>query len=797
MYKLKKILIIFFVFWLFINFSSNVFANLDNYKTNIIQKIKWWDKIIKKIDNLLNKLSKEKKILLLERIEDFRIKKSIKSNSKIDLILKYIEEKIKNYNIPEFSTYKTQDKLNLVIKKTTYGVLISSIEKNKENILNTSSKLFNLEIQNLNTKKTKILDSSLWWEKVYINKKQDFYEFILSKPVDNFFPETLKVIVSIKLNWANSDWDLQVIGIWNNHSLITAKYPIFNIKTKAEDNFFVPYYHWKIFKNPVSTKINYTSLYPRWWSATMQYMAYYNNDYWIYFWIHDKKAYIKRFWAETKDNWIEVFENVFVPNKTLVNNDFDFPWTFALNIFYWDWYEASKIYKKWVFTKADYKPVDTKDRLERQQKIWNIALWIQESVESYDMSQLKSHIKEFIDYMDVPTWIAWSSFNWKKFDTLYPEIFPEKKWLKDVISSLKKSFWKNIFFSGYMNGLLYDVSLDSYNKKGLPNTIKDKNKKTILYNKLLSYICPYTDVWHDIMSNTTDKMTKNIGFDTAYVDMVTAAWAKECYDKTHNHTLGWGDYWRKWFKKMFSEMHKSSKSWTPFISEEANDFLADEVDAFLTIGYSTNNMVPALSSVYAWKVQIIWMPMWWSDYKWENTTDSTRFYARLAQSFSFWVQQWRYWMGLVSNKHTRTQKVAQFVKTLAKLRIRLKDFFSFGYMLKPLKLKWYIPKIDFKPYYYPALYQEEVVISGIQTSTWTNSKDILIIFINAFAPDTKKDINFSFEFNAKNYWINDKIIKIKEIIGDSSTNYKDITNTFKKNITLWPASVKAYIISRK
>ncbi len=690
------------------------------------------------------------------------------------------------------------DKLKINISKLKNGIQIDSIKYETHKLItNTKTDLFTLKIKNTINLTEQTINSSSGWKDISIKKSSYKGIITLSQPQNYKLPNTLRVIIKIEVQKNHSTWDINVSGLGNNHSLINVRYPTLSIKADGNDSFFTPYYHGKVFKNPLKTKMNYQTLYPRGWTATMQYMAYYNDNYGLYFGMHDPKASLKNFGAISKNNGIEISQNLPVENKTLANNDWELPGHFELILYHGDWYEASMIYRSWVFEHANYRPADTPDRVARQKKIGSVSMWVQESVKTYNLAQLESHIREFKEYMDIPIGVAWTSFNGKKFDTLYPEIFPQKNGLKGVISRLKNTYGDDLLISGYLNGMLYDMdNLDSYKTKGKPESIKkiDGEVESKRFDgTLFAYMCPAQKVWQDILSDTTKKMTKDIGFDVAYIDMVTAAGAKECFDKTHNHPIGGGSYWRYGYKKIFHNMHRRSANGTPFISEEANDFLIDEVDAFLTIGFVTNNQVPALSAVYGGKIQMIGTAMGWSDYKGSEDLDSQKFYARLAQSFSFGVQQGRFWMGLVSSKHKRSIKAAKFVRKLGRIRSKLKDYISFGRMLKPLEIIGNIPTITFPPYNYPKIYQDDVVMSSIQTSTWTDGNSIAIIFINAKIDES---VNFSFDFNTFNYDFLGKSIKIKEISENNDGRYKTIQKKFSKDINLKALGSKVFIIKK-
>ena len=153
-------------------------------------------------------------------------------------------------------------------------------------------------------------------------------------------------------------------------------------------------------------------------------------------------------------------------------------------------------------------------------------------------------------------------------------------------------------------------------------------------------------------------------------------------------------------------------------------------------------------------------------------------------------------MGLALNQNARGARAAQYLKRLARMRVKLKNFFSFGEMLKPLTLSGDIPTISFIP---GGLGEDEnspaVEIPAIQTSTWHDGNSILLSFINGKVPENAGEtISFSFDFDSSLYGINEAI-SIKEVNATSENDYTAVPNQFHKDVTLVPYEVKAFVIT--
>ncbi len=697
------------------------------------------------------------------------------------------------------STKDTTTKLKILTKNLNNGIKIVSIKNQEKELLNSDANLslFNLTIKNIQTKITQTISAQSGWKDVTIQTHGDLQTIKLSNPINGDLPTSLEAIITIKTVDKKSQWDLSVKNLGDSHSLIETSFPVLNIKTDTDGTFFIPYHFGQEISNPAK-ELDRQLTYPRGWGATMQFLAYYNDNKGLYFGFHDKKASLKTFYLKSENGGVKLNCTIPAENQTLPNNDWQMLGHFELDFYDGNWYEASLLYKKWASKNAEYWPKNTPKRDARQAKIGSIGIWAKEYIRPYnDMNLIEKHVRDFKDFLDdgdidIPVAVFWNEWYDFPHDYNYPEIFPPLEGFTDVINRLKTSYADSILLAGYMNGFLYDTEhLASYEEKGFPsatkelnNTIfsqtwrhKDENDNDI--PTIFAVMCPTQTPWQQIMINSVKQMSMDIGLDGVYVDQVTAASPKKCMDKSHNHPLGGGHFWRDGYKKMFEGMHKSIDDDKFILSEGANDFLVDEVDGFLTEEFVTHNQVPAMMAVYGGKVQFIGPTLGWSLYRPNDNPDSEAFYGRLAQSFSYGIQIGRIYMSVAWRKDSqRTLRAANYLKQLARLRVKFKEFLSFGQMQKPLKIDGDIPTVEFTASKLNG-YKKGIKIPAIQTSTWSNGKNILVTFINA----KSEDITFSFDFDSKTYGINESI-SIKEVTQNNDGTYENISNQFTKTVTL-------------
>ncbi len=677
--------------------------------------------------------------------------------------------------------------LSIGIQKNESGIKILSIQKNNLELLNgtATSELFTLQINNGNGIIPTFVNSTSGWGSIDIVNNGSNCKITLTNPLDSNLPNNFTVIISIATDNKKSEWDISVSGL-DSFSLHEVIFPKFNIKAEGNDYFLLPHYSGQLIANPLSSQINSRLLYPQGWDASMQFSAYYNNNYGIYFGTHDPKATIKTFITFVTNGGI-VYENkIPIPNKTLSGNNWDMSGVFELDLFEGDWYDAAQIYKNWVSTEAEYWPKESESRTKRQKTLGSIGVWAYAYSEpSYSMSQIEDEFVSFAKYFSgINVGIHWYQWNYIEFDNDYPKYFPELSGMSSLVTKLQKS--NSLFIMPYINGRLFDQDLSSYSATGYPYATKRSSGSTYTQEfngNTFDVMCPTQKPWQNILTDASNQLTNRISCSGIYLDQVCASTPQECMDVSHGHKLGGGSLWRDGYKEMFSEIHNVMLD-EKFITVEGGcDYLADQVDGFLVEGWTTNNLVPAFSAVYSGKVQLIGRSTYTNNYH------NQAYYCKLSQALAFGIQPGRAssWIVFDSN----ADMAAPFLKQIATIRYKLRDFLSFGRMLRSANINGSIPNITSTWYDYgdePV----QVTISALQASTWKNKDDdkVALLFSNA---SISNSLSFSFDFNGSQYGLNGSLSVAKITEGDTTFFHFD-ANSFNKKVNLQPLEVASFVV---
>lgn len=121
----------------------------------------------------------------------------------------------------------------------------------------------------------------------------------------------------------------------------------------------------------------------------------------------------------------------------------------------------------------------------------------------------------------------------------------------------------------YINGRIFDKATDSWKANdnfALKQAAKNNNGfLNITADQLTTYdesygslaqqavMCPFTAYWQDQIAEVCDKLVNFFGVDAVYIDQVASAGAPRCWDPTHGHEVGGGNYWTEGYYSMLDK----------------------------------------------------------------------------------------------------------------------------------------------------------------------------------------------------------------------------------------------------
>jgi len=639
------------------------------------------------------------------------------------------------------------------------------------------------------------LDAASGWQQIQWQAVNDSTALItFSSPADPGAPAGLSVSIFVSLQNDAVEWDMTVNGL-DQSSLYLVHFPQIDFAAPGNDHAFVPLYSGKLVDNPASvTGWDFHAHYPDGWESTMQYMAYYNDTYGIYFGMHDPSPHFKYFGLTARDGQTLAFDQIWLaPDTGIAGNDWEMPGVFRWQIFRGDWYDAALIYRNWASHHAAYWPVNDSLRLQRREKMSRTGLWAYAFMDdAADMQRMEQLLREFAAYFDFPVGLLLYNWNYHDRDDDYPAYFPERTGLDSLIAHLHAA--DTVVIMPYINGRLYDTDLPDYPVRGYPYATKQSDGVTewtqYFYGNTFAVMCPTQLPWQDTLRYAVGELSGRLMTDAVYLDQIGAAGTVPCFDTTHTHTRGGGNHWFTGYQQLLERTAAEQNSGQFFTTEGGGDFIANRVEGMYVLGWQTGGLVPAYMTVYGGLIDLFGYTTG------TNMYGDQRFFGRLGLAASYGIQPGglTVWIALNQNNMTDERRQAlEFVRDLGRMRYRLHPFMSFGRFRRPLQLDGTIPQVSF------TMNDRGNIINvsepAIQHSVWQQGDSICVYFINIrrYEPSsTPGTVNFSFRIDPAAYGMDD-FTEMYVITPSGQSPPQNINTDAPIQVSLNDLEMKAYV----
>lgn len=439
----------------------------------------------------------------------------------------------------------------------------------------------------------------------------------------------------------------------------------------------------------------YSGRYPNGWTA-MPWMAAGepSRGTGLYVAVHDPGAATKEMELESHPSAhaVEFLYRHPPPDLNLPGRVFQMPGEAVWQILRGDWFDAARIYRDWASKHAKWWPVRGKDgRADTPLWMRELPVW---ALASGRPASVAPQVKKFSEALGVPVGVHWYNWHQIPFDNDYPHYFPTVDGFREAVAELQRS---PIYIMPYINGRLWD-SRDrgmedwDYSKVARPGASKDEAGEPYLesYSSKeqdgssvkLATMCPTTQVWKSKMQEVVGRLVTECGVKGVYLDQIAAAKPQLCFDRSHGHPLGGGDWWTEGYWKMLSGIRKNLPPDRMLTTECNAEAYAHVLDGYLTWHWQADGQVPAFSAVYGGAVQ-----MFGRAYRAGPTKDQA-FRMKAGQQLVFGEQ-----IGWLSPSVVNEADNLAFLRQVVQLRWRLKRFFYAGEMARPPKVTSANPRV--------------------------------------------------------------------------------------------------------
>ncbi len=368
---------------------------------------------------------------------------------------------------------------------------------------------------------------------------------------------------------------------------------ITGLKDLGEENLAVASWMGYLLKNPRSYFLNTNQKYFSWpypGHMSMQLLTLYNPDkVGFYASCNDTLSYRKNFAIslDASNNMVYQIDNFpeFDPSLTAYSPAYEA----IVGSFKGDWITAAEHYRQW----ANIQGWSKRSRLKRGLvPSWaeQTALWVWNRGKSQGVLSPAMDLKK---RLGLPVNVLWHWWHGCSYDDGFPEYFPPREGKASFIKQVEVARKQGVRPLLYMNQIQWGTSTESWKKENaFRYSVKDINGKeiTTVYNifsgKAMTTMCLGTSFWKNKYASLADSAINNYHAAGIYMDQACLSYM--CFDSTHTHPLGGGNYWVRNFEKLTEQIRSQSKGEEkPVLSGEGvGENWLPYLDLFLTLQVS-------------------------------------------------------------------------------------------------------------------------------------------------------------------------------------------------------------------
>lgn len=431
---------------------------------------------------------------------------------------------------------------------------------------------------------------------------------------NNIGPEIV-VKVSLDKNKALSYWSIQINRIKDYH-IESVQFPLLSgIKDLGKEDLAVSSWLGNLIHNPRQnlkdgmTPRTFTWNQPG--ALSMQLIALYNSQKQqdgLYLACNDTLSFTKDFSMTFDAKYTQYSINNVLPYNNHANS-YSPTYQAIIGSFEGDWISAAKMYREWG--------IQQKWCRESRFKNGRIAGWLpQTAVWVWNRGRSSNVLTEAVDLekrLNLPVNVYWHWWHNCSYDDHFPEYIPPREGRNSFIKAVSHAQKKGVHCIVYMNSFQWGNSTESWTKEHAElysaKTIDGGDYShiyNIFTNKSLTPMCMATSFWQNKYSSLCDTVINHYHTNGVYMDQACLNY--RCYDPTHGHVIGGGNYWVDGFKRLTSLIRsKLSNRTQPILAGEGSgeDWMA-HLDLFMTLdpsreryaGVSNSEPIPLFQAVY-------------------------------------------------------------------------------------------------------------------------------------------------------------------------------------------------------
>ncbi|MEA4916202.1 DUF6259 domain-containing protein [Proteiniphilum sp.] len=258
-------------------------------------------------------------------------------------------------------------------------------------------------------------------------------------------------------------------------------------------------------------------------------------------------------------------------------------------IFKGDWITAAQYYRQWAVQQKWARESRLKNR---QVPSWveETALWVWNRGKVQGVLLPAEELKK---RLGLPVSVLWHWWHGCPYDEGFPEYFPPRDGEPLFKNEITKADEQGIKALVYMNQIQWGNATESWEKENASRyAVKGIDGKTIthVYNifsgQALTTMCMGTSFWRNKYASLAEKAINHYHVGGIYMDQACLGYL--CYDHSHGHPVGGGNYWMEGSGTLTRQIRASSRSTAKIAlsGEGVNECWLPYLDLFLTLQVS-------------------------------------------------------------------------------------------------------------------------------------------------------------------------------------------------------------------
>jgi len=274
-----------------------------------------------------------------------------------------------------------------------------------------------------------------------------------------------------------------------------------------------------------------------------------------------------------------------------------------------DWFDASRIYRKWALTAPWARKGPMNERTDYPQWLAKLGYWTSNRLKHEGEIDLEFVTQEFFD---LPNTICHDyGYMLEAYDhDLNPEYLPPRLGSEGYARLVKQLRAKGIRVVPYVIGYLWNTATESYRMEDAERRAGLLMKQGIVpatlagSHDLGAAMCPATKLWRKKLVNLSKELVGKYGVGGIYFDYFTNH-TEDCFNKEHGHPIAGGDYWSKSVHELYEQVRTECKKLDPDVmlcGEDSAEWCIDVLDTMHSGGVSSK--APIYLAVYHGYTQI-------------------------------------------------------------------------------------------------------------------------------------------------------------------------------------------------